>query len=160
MQRVASPHARCRHKAYSLTCQQYDELLAREAGACWTCGRSGKRLVIDHDHRHGMWAVRGVICQGCNSQLRPDRQDPAWAAEYLADPWFKRELERLSLSSDAPREPALGRARSFDGKAWFREAGGLWTHGFKNARRITWARLFYDFGPWGLVIAPAGEVGR
>lgn len=40
-------------------------LVALQRGACATCGASGRKLVVDHDHVTGL--VRGLLCRSCNS---------------------------------------------------------------------------------------------
>lgn len=54
-----------------------------EKGNCPICGRY-RILVIDHDHRSG--AVRGRICQGCNSKIGWMMVSGEAARKYLADP--------------------------------------------------------------------------
>lgn len=66
---TAATHASCYHVGYSLTCTEYDTLLTRAQGRCELCGELPSRLQIDHDHRLGTWAVRGLLCQACNNRL-------------------------------------------------------------------------------------------
>ncbi len=50
---------------YGLTPDDFNELLARQQGACAICGRvMGKDLHIDHDHATN--TVRGLLCGSCN----------------------------------------------------------------------------------------------
>ncbi len=73
------------HRAYGLSCDQYDQLLARANDRCQIC-ESDYALVIDHDHAVGAWAVRGILCAQCNATLYRNRDDKA--QDYLADPWY------------------------------------------------------------------------
>lgn len=57
-----------------MNCAEFEALNARSAGHCEACGIAAEqsasgRLVIDHDHRYGMGAVRGLICSSCNGLL-------------------------------------------------------------------------------------------
>jgi len=76
-----TPEARRRwhlKQKYGMTVEEYDELLARQGGACATCRqpppdrprRPRDPLVffpVDHDHRTGR--VRGLLCFRCNTVL-------------------------------------------------------------------------------------------
>lgn len=92
------------HKVYSLSCDDYETLWARSGGVCEACGyqpESPQRgLVIDHDHKYGATAVRGLICRWCNTALgkleNPDI-NPAfgpgpgsWFRSYFRRAWFVR----------------------------------------------------------------------
>lgn len=79
---------RARRRSYAEMVEQYGEL-------CGICGMaesstmSGKirRLAIDHDHVTG--AIRGLLCQKCNTMLGMARDDVAIleaAISYLARP--------------------------------------------------------------------------
>lgn len=90
MFRQHDPH---RHRTYQLLCVEYDELIARSGRRCELCGRPEQqdepwgRLYIDHDHKLGPWAVRGLLCNRCNSQL--PKRDPLGpnVSVYLANAW-------------------------------------------------------------------------
>lgn len=92
------------HKIYSLSCDDYDALWKRSGGVCEACGfepdRPERGLVIDHDHKYGNAAVRGLICRWCNTALgkleNPDI-NPAfgpgpgsWFRSYFRRAWFVR----------------------------------------------------------------------
>lgn len=86
-------HRGCvKHRNYHLTCVEYDRLILRSAGICDICCRLPKYwLVIDHDHRLGRRAVRGTLCERCNTRLgkieagsrKPEEAELA----YLTRPW-------------------------------------------------------------------------
>lgn len=68
-------HETCHHRTYLLDCAQYEMLLARAAGKCELCGTpttqcAKGKLDIDHEHRIGLHAVRGLVCQTCNAHMR------------------------------------------------------------------------------------------
>lgn len=97
------------HRTYKLGCREFDALLARSAGHCEACGipteESGlKQLIIDHDHRYGFEAVRGLICSACNQKLSgmehtgpvAERHYTPPFAEYLRKAWFVQR-SRLAL---------------------------------------------------------------
>lgn len=92
------------HKVYSLTCGEYDELWERSGGNCEACGReldlTKRDHAIDHDHRYGNQAIRGIVCTRCNgylARLETPRVHPAfgsgpgrWFADYFRRAWFVR----------------------------------------------------------------------
>jgi hypothetical protein len=77
-QRVLSPadsRAPVRRAAHGLTAREITDLIVLQGGRCALCGKGGRKLEIDHDHRHcpgttGCRAcVRGALCGTCNSAL-------------------------------------------------------------------------------------------
>jgi hypothetical protein len=59
-------------KAFGITVEQYDALLAKQGGKCAICGKERaslfeKHMAVDHDHETG--AIRGILCEGCNVGL-------------------------------------------------------------------------------------------
>ena len=57
-------------KRYGITPAEYSAILEAQGGHCAACPEAengGKRLYVDHDHETG--AVRGLLCQKCNSAL-------------------------------------------------------------------------------------------
>jgi hypothetical protein len=74
-----------------MDCAEFDELIARAGDRCEICRARGpetahRRLFIDHDERLGRWAVRGLLCGTCNSNIGRGWQAPALSS-YLANPW-------------------------------------------------------------------------
>lgn len=70
--------------AYGITESDYDRMLAEQNGTCAICGATESPLAVDHDHETG--AVRGLLCQRCNTGLGQMRDDPEIlraAADYL-----------------------------------------------------------------------------
>lgn len=72
---------------YSLTIEQYNELLQKQNGGCGICGRITdlKRvLAVDHDHKTNI--IRGILCDRCNRGLGLFLDSPEFlrrAANYL-----------------------------------------------------------------------------
>jgi hypothetical protein len=110
------------HRTYKMGCREFTALLARAAGHCEACGipteESGiKQLIIDHDHRYGVEAVRGMICSSCNAALgnqehtRPlaERHYIVQFAEYIRKAWFVQR-SRLALLQE-PDPDAEGQDR-------------------------------------------------
>jgi Recombination endonuclease VII len=62
-------------RAYGITPEKYDELLAQQHGLCALCGKppDGENLMVDHDHETD--EVRGLIHRFCNSLLGFARED-------------------------------------------------------------------------------------
>lgn len=56
-------------KAYGITLEQYELILAAQAGKCAICRCTprSKRLAVDHDHKTK--AIRGLLCSNCNHKL-------------------------------------------------------------------------------------------
>lgn len=110
------------HRTYKMGCREFTALLARAAGHCEACGipteESGlKQLIIDHDHRYGFDAVRGLICSSCNQQLGgmehsnpvAERHYTQQFAEYIRKAWFVQR-SRLALLQE-PDPEAHGQDR-------------------------------------------------
>lgn len=59
-------------KKYGLTMEGFEALVAKQQGACASCGRAfgttpSTRPNVDHDHETG--EIRGVLCHGCNAGI-------------------------------------------------------------------------------------------
>jgi hypothetical protein len=58
-------------RAYGITLEEYDAILAAQGGHCAVCDRvcedNGMRLAVDHDHATGR--VRGILCGEHNRML-------------------------------------------------------------------------------------------
>lgn len=67
---------------YGLTQAQYDMMLARQEGACATCGKAkAYKLHVDHCHTTGK--VRGLLCAACNRAIGLLRDDPKTVSRML-----------------------------------------------------------------------------
>lgn len=64
-------HASHIKRKYGLSRSEYDSMLASQGGKCAANGcletAHNGRLSVDHDHSTG--AVRGLLCNGCNTAL-------------------------------------------------------------------------------------------
>lgn len=93
---------------YGLSFDDWHRLLDAQYGACYICEKRftrGRPPVIDHDHRTG--AVRGLLCNGCNTTLGYHHDRGRWfarAAAYLTDP-PSAVLGHPRLHRDAPPQP-------------------------------------------------------
>lgn len=78
--------ARCawfRHK-YGVSLVDKARMFDAQGGVCAVCREVMAKVCVDHDHETG--AVRGLLCNGCNSGLGMFRDDTATmlrAVEYL-----------------------------------------------------------------------------
>lgn len=93
-------HPSCQHIAYRLTCADYDALWEFAQGRCQICGLAPEDtprgvLVIDHDSRYGIYAVRGLLCSKCNTLMQfvdSNTKNDHRASAYLRNAWFARLL--------------------------------------------------------------------
>ncbi|WP_176741390.1 endonuclease domain-containing protein [Streptomyces sp. LUP30] len=141
-------HRSCQHKSYRLTCADYEALVAEAGNRCQICGTPGpstwrRKLVIDHDHEVGQWAVRGLLCPPCNTTLPEGRTPAAEQAAYLAAPWYARFVQPLTLP-----EPDDGAGVSDGINGLWERSGDLWfpRKGYYREPR-TWQWLLHMFGP-------------
>ena len=70
-------------KSYGMTVNEYQEVHDSQSGKCAICGLSDK-LFVDHCHKTG--AIRGLLCNKCNSGMGFLNDDPNLlkkAYEYL-----------------------------------------------------------------------------
>ncbi len=95
--------ARASHlkRAYGITTEQYDALLAKQNGCCAICGKHHtefkKALSVDHDHKTG--EIFGLLCTFDNHRFVGRVRDPNRyhrAAEYLTKGtgWFVPEKKK------------------------------------------------------------------
>lgn len=54
-------------KRYTLTSNQYDELMRSQDSKCAICNMVPETICVDHDHVTGK--VRGLLCDRCNKGL-------------------------------------------------------------------------------------------
>lgn len=89
--RVRDIHLRSR---YGISLDDYEEMYARQAGACPICLERYEVLAVDHDHLTG--AVRGLLCNLCNVALGAllDNQDRLLRAiAYLDNAEVEQEAD-------------------------------------------------------------------
>jgi hypothetical protein len=103
-------------------------------------------LVIDHDHDIGKWAVRGLLCTGCNTTLghAKAKRHPN-TARYLMRPWFR---ERFGLAVEPWLEPPIGFSVRTGRERWIRtEAGWLCVFPRQTRPIHSWKDMMYRSGP-------------
>ena len=132
--------------------------MRRADGSCEICRRPlararGGNLAIDHCGP--LWAVRGLLCNGCNKALGDGEGGWSRAAEYLANTWWKQQCAALGLPLGQRPEPAVGAAvRNQFGIVWVRLGEAGWearTQRNHHWTRKSWDDLFYFYGPHNLV---------
>lgn len=148
-----------------MTCEEFDSLQARSNGQCEICrtppDRTGHGLLfVDHDYSVGQWAVRGLLCSTCNSQLSyhdmpyqyfQNRRDAV--DRYLANPWWRSHLAGLGFDGGMRPEPPVGSLVYGPRTTWERtDAGWLNSH---SKRTHPWSYLHRSYGPHKLVIQPS-----
>lgn len=98
---IRHPHTKritCGHRIYGMDCADLDELYEFAGHACQICRiseRDSGVLHIDHDPPVGDYAVRGLLCGWCNTNLPwwqhwGDDHLRARAERFLAQPWYRR----------------------------------------------------------------------
>jgi hypothetical protein len=89
--RHATPGNACNHYLkYDMTCADFDRLRARADGRCELCDTPEEKtrrgaLVIDHFQGAGLFFVRGLVCDRCNSVMSRHDRTAAWGPSSL--PW-------------------------------------------------------------------------
>ncbi|MET9190106.1 endonuclease domain-containing protein [Streptomyces tendae] len=152
MTHIPPAKSRCAHRKYGLSCADYDRLHEHAGGACQICGRheldTRYGLVVDHDAKVGNWAVRGLLCNDCNSAL-PCGSAPGWALDYLQNPWWRRELAARGITNhEAVEEPPIGTRILADGRLGFKRTKKGWEHTAAYfALPRSWQDLNRRFGP-------------
>jgi hypothetical protein len=100
-----------------MTCAEFEELRERAGGRCELCGVLERFtpqgvLFIDHDNPVGRHAVRGLLCNRCNSGFENPRVAGPERDAYLAGQWYLssavRQANGLTAADMATRiESAL-----------------------------------------------------
>jgi Recombination endonuclease VII len=94
-------------RKYGLSLQDYDKMLAQQAGVCKICRRnSAARLSVDHCHEAD--ELRSLLCNNCNPGLGRFRDSPALlrlAAAYI-ERWRRIHAGRRARSSRVDPEIA------------------------------------------------------
>lgn len=73
-----------RQRVYSLTEEQYQQMLLLQAGECAICTMKMDKPHVDHNHKTKV--VRGLLCDKCNRGLGYFNDDPTalrTAADYI-----------------------------------------------------------------------------
>lgn len=84
---------KARLKAYGLTLERFDRMLAEQGNACAMCHepfKEGQRIVVDHDHgccdtelSSCGKCIRGLLCHLCNAALGHIERKSEMAQAYL-----------------------------------------------------------------------------
>ena len=167
-ERTLPDHDRCdTHRQYKLNCEQYERLLARCGQLCEICRGSAAetktgKLCIDHSGPK--WAVRGLLCNTCNTSLRDGRGWFPGGPEYLAGTWWVQECARVGVPTKLAPEPAIGSAiRDQFGTVWMHIETGDW-RGNCGEPCTTWERIYDMRGPHNMALldlhAPGNESAR
>jgi hypothetical protein len=70
-------------RAYGISREQYEGLLARQGGVCGICRKPPREpLCVDHSHTTGR--VRGLLCRRCNTALGSYDDDADLLAAAIA----------------------------------------------------------------------------
>lgn len=158
-------HDTCVHFAYRMSCAEYEQLLARSRGLCELCVIPGfeadrGKLHIDHDRPHGDWAVRGLLCQRCNTGIpRRSPTDPA-LVRYLEQSWFFGVLRQHGIEPGVYPEPEPNMVISGPkGQVWGwsrKRCGWVRTDNCYRPSRSpnSWRHLVHRYGPHNLRTAP------
>jgi hypothetical protein len=101
---------------YGMSLADYDDILARQHGACAICERkSKKRLCVDHCHKFNK--RRSLLCLRCNTGLGNFDDDPARlrkAADYAED-WRRiHEAQSQSTAKSTPKHRKRKERKSHD----------------------------------------------
>lgn len=104
----------CHHFArFKLTCNEFDELRERAAGACEICltpesQTGGSRLVIDHFSSPTECYIRGLLCDRCNTVMACFDGTKKWGQNRIWEPAAQRYAESSwQTAEDGHRAAAL-----------------------------------------------------
>lgn len=64
-------------KRYNLSTEEYEYISFKQGHVCAICNeqsQNGKKLCVDHDHKTN--AIRGLLCNNCNTSLGLLKDDP------------------------------------------------------------------------------------
>jgi len=76
-------------KSYSISVEEYNNLLTKQNGVCAVCGQkdlSSRNVHLSVDHDHNTHKIRGLLCNNCNRAiglLKDDIKILESAIEYL-----------------------------------------------------------------------------
>jgi len=96
---------RNKYKIDGMTIERYEQMSARQGGACKICRREISGEVLFLDHRHATGWVRGLLCRGCNIGLGGFNDNPVWlirAAIYIVVSLIAENVSRLLVSFLVP----------------------------------------------------------
>ncbi|KAB2976003.1 hypothetical protein F8R89_30825 [Streptomyces sp. SS1-1] len=103
----------CNHELYGLSCGDYDAMRARAREACEICETAERdttrgQLVIDHFQGEGLFIVRGLLCDRCNSVMSRHDRTAEWGPSSL--PWKEKARAYHLNAFSQPTADELRRA--------------------------------------------------
>lgn len=159
MKHTKPPKSPCSHRVYQMDCAEYDRLLEHAGGRCQICRAAPEEtkhrfLVVDHDFRVGQWAVRGLLCSPCNTNITVSPSGSQEFEAYMEMPWWRKRLSEQGLSAEMQPEPPVGSEvlLTTNRRRWRRE-GDRWHHldGYPGSA-LKWEELNRRYGPHRLRI--------
>ncbi|GAA2929476.1 endonuclease domain-containing protein [Streptomyces enissocaesilis] len=115
--RHATPGNACNHfMKYGMTCDDFDRLRARAGGQCELCKTPEQEtprgaLIIDHFQGAGLFFVRGLICDRCNSVMSRHDRTAAWGPSSL--PWANKARAYHLAAFERPSPEEFERAEQY-----------------------------------------------
>lgn len=115
--RHATPGNACNHfMKYGMTCDDFDRLRTRADGRCELCETPEEKtrrgiLVIDHFQGAGLFFVRGLICDRCNSVMSRHDRKAAWGPSSL--PWAEKARAYHLASFERPTPEEFEQAEQY-----------------------------------------------
>jgi recombination endonuclease VII len=92
-------------KKYGMSLEDYDDMMARQHGACALCERKFKKLCVDHCHKTRK--LRRLLCARCNTGLGNFDDDPALlrkGADYVED-WRRIHAAQSEPTAESTPKP-------------------------------------------------------
>jgi hypothetical protein len=150
-----------------MSCADFELLWNRANGACEICHAAPSEttrgiLVIDHEPARGEWAVRGLLCERCNSHFERHRGSLADLQdsidEYLSNPWYATVIAKSGVNPNPP-EPEIGaKAEVSNSRLWLRtERGWFWltVYGAIGGWPRSWRWMQHRYGPHNIKLRHA-----
>ena len=92
-------------RKYGLTIERFNEIVSLQYGGCAICGSTkggtryfDERLHIDHDHKTG--AVRGLLCNFCNSGIGSFRDNPQLMEKAIIYLNARKDYRNANINSN------------------------------------------------------------
>ena len=74
-------------RAYGISIEEYDTMLAKQDHRCAVCGTDdpgGKHKIFNVDHCHSTGKVRALLCRNCNMLLGMAKDRPEYLTQLIA----------------------------------------------------------------------------
>lgn len=139
-------------------------------GRCEICRRPAHktrngRLFIDHHPFTGRWAVRGLLCNSCNTTLGDKYPWNAASDRYMENPWYARFFASMGLPPEVT-EPGVGGVVACRMPGWFEIRYWRTAHGWRERRGITghrdieWREVRQKFSPRRMEVVDPGKLAE